>query len=136
MDIEQLEKQLDTWKQWLLVAAGASATFFITTLVNHPRTDIFSGWYVVLLAFWLSMTPAGFILLMGRKWRTVPLTKRLNIAFGFLGCAWLVLLTIGIIGIFIGETSCISFLVLFTIILGAIYFYLRKRNKASEQMFP
>jgi hypothetical protein len=135
MDEEQLEKQLESWKKGLLVALGASVTFFATTLAVTSQVG-FWGWYVVWVIIWLAVAPPGFYLLMSRKWRKVPLSKRLNPAFGYLGCAWLILVSAGIKGYFSASPTCTALHVIFTVVLGAGYWVLRKKKDAPEELFP
>ena len=151
MDIEQLEKRLEFWKRGLLVGFGASVTLLAITLAESSR-DISWGWYFVCVVIWLAVAPPGFYLLMNKKWRKVPLSSRLNVAFGYLGCAWLVLLSADVSGFQScnlmtltgsGEWVCShhiagwDMLTIITIfILGAAYWYLRKKKDKPEEIFP
>ncbi|HEX7621290.1 MAG TPA: hypothetical protein VF359_08835 [Anaerolineales bacterium] len=139
MDVEQLEKRLEFWKQGLLVALGASVTFLAATLAESPRDSFFSdaiwGWYLLWVVIWLAVAPPGFYLLLSRKWRKVPLSSRLNTAFGYLGCAWLVLLSSGIMR-FSSDLACNSLIVISAFALGMAYWYLRKKKDEPEEIFP
>jgi hypothetical protein len=135
MDVEQLEKQLDFWKRGLLIALGASVTLFATTLAGASQVG-FWGWYFVWVVIWLAVAPPGFYLLMSKKWRKVSLSNRLNLAFGYLGCAWLVLFSAGIKGFLSTGPGCNTFIVIIAFILGAVYWYMRKKKDKPEEMFP
>jgi len=142
MDVEQLEKRLEFWKRGLLVAIGASVTLLATTLAESSRhvsfsfSDAFWGWYLVWMVIWLAVAPPGFYLLMSRRWRKVSLSSRLNPAFGYLGCAWLVLLSAGIRGFSNSDPACNSLIVITAFILGGTYWYLRKKKDKPEEIFP
>ena len=135
MDVEQLEKRLEFWKHGLFLALGASVTVFATTLAGASQVG-FWGWYLVWVVIWLAIAPPGFYLLMSRKWRKVPLSSRLNLAFGYLGCAWLVLFSAGIRGYLSTAIGCITWIIILALILGGVYWYLRKKKDKPEEMFP
>jgi hypothetical protein len=135
MDVEQLEKRLEFWKRGLLVALGASVTLYATTLAESSQ-DGFWRWYFVWVVIWLAVAPPGFYLLMSRKWRKVSLSSRLNSAFGYLGCAWLVLLSAGIRGFSSSNPGCNTLIVITAFVLGAAFWYLRKKKDKSEELFP
>jgi hypothetical protein len=135
MDVEQLEKRLEFWKRGLLIALGASVTLLATTLAESPW-DGFWGWYFVWLVIWLAVAPPGFYLLMSKKWRKVSLSSRLNAAFGYLGCAWMILLSAGIKGFPSGDPGCNTLIVISAFVLGAAYWYIRKKKDKPEEMFP
>ena len=140
MDVEQLEKRLEFWKRGLLVALGASGTLLVTTLAESLRyayfADAFWGWYIVWVVIWLAIAPPGFYLLMSKKWRKVSLSSRLNAAFGYLGCAWLVLLSAGIRRFLNSDPGCNTLIVITGIVLGGAYWYLRKKKDKPEELFP
>jgi len=138
MDVEQLEIRLEFWKRGVLVAVGASITFFATTLAESSRflSSTFWGWYLIWIIIWLAVAPPGFYLLMSRKWRKVSLSSRLNVAFGYLGCAWLVLLSAGIRGFSSSDPACNTVIVITGLVLGAVYWYLRKKKDEPEELFP
>jgi len=152
MDAEQLERRLELWKRGLLVALGASITFFVTTLGGKPQNGL-SLWFCMLLILWLTIAPPGFHLLMSQKWRKVSLSKRLNTAFGYLGCAWLVLCSAN----FGKFQSCFSmkldasngswvcnshltgwstFTFIAALLLGFSFWYLRRKKDKPEEIFP
>ncbi len=140
MDVDQLEIRLEFWKRMLLAALGSAVTFLSTTIADSSRNSYFSdstwGWYLVWVVIWLAIAPPGFYLLMGRKWRKVSLATRLNTAFGYLGCAWLVLLSAGIKGFSNGNQACNTFIVISAFILGGSYWYLRRKKDNPEEIFP
>ena len=140
MDIEQLEKQLELWKRGLFVALGSSVTLFAITLAESSRDSFFSsaiwGWYLVWVVVWLAIAPPGFYLLLSKRWRKVSLSTRLNTAFGYLGCAWMVLLSAGIKGYSSGDHACSTLIVITAFILGGSYLYLRRKKNEPEEIFP
>ncbi len=140
MDVELLEKQLEFWKRGVYVAIGSSVTLLATAIAESPRSYLSSqfvwAWYLVWVVIWLSVTPPGFILLMSRQWRKVPLTIRLKVAYEYLCCAWLVLLSAGIRGYSSGDHACATFVIISAFILGASYLYLRRKKNEPEEMFP
>jgi hypothetical protein len=140
MDVELLEKQLEFWKRGVFVAIGSSLTLLATAIAESPRSHLSSqlvwAWYIVWVVIWLSIAPLGFFLLMSRQWRKVPLSIRLNVAYGYLCCAWLVLLSAGIKGYSSGDHACNTLVIITAFILGASYYYLRKKKSEPEEMFP
>lgn len=129
MEIEQLQRRLDYWKQGLLVALGAAVTFFAIALA----ADSWFGFPSVIVGvlIFLATGFSGSYLLLGRRWRKNPLPSRLNIAFGYLGCGWLVLFSV-----YINDRSCNSMILISAFLLGGLYWYLSKKKNKPEEMFP
>jgi FtsH-binding integral membrane protein len=137
MDVEMLEKRMEFWKRGVLIAAGASATLLATTIADYRDGARFFGWYFIWLVIWLAVAPSGFYLLMSKKWRQIALPGRLNTAFGYLGCTWLILLSASIRYTYgSGTNGCYTFLIIAAIALGVIYRYLQKKGNGPEAMFP
>ena len=134
MTREYLEEQLERWKKWLLVCAGAAVTFLTTGVDSVTSNPGFPGWFITWLILQLGTTPAGFMILCGRGWRALPLAARLNTAFGYLSVAWIALIGVGVRA----QPSAFLFLVfLFGLPLTAAYLWLRRtRIDAPEEMFP
>jgi len=137
MDVEMLEKRMEFWKRCLLIAAGATLTLLATTIAEYKDATSFFGWYFIWLVIWLAVAPPGFYLLLSKKWRQLALPNRLNTAFGFLACAWLVLLSASIRYTYGSKTNgCYTFLIITAITLGVIYRYFQKKGSGPEAMFP
>jgi FtsH-binding integral membrane protein len=137
MDAEMLEKRMEFWKRGLLVSIGASVTLLATTITEFKDETNFRGWYLVWLVIWLAVAPPGFYLLMSKKWRQLAMSSRLNTAFGYLGCTWLILLSASIRYTYgSGTNGCYTFLIIAAIVLGVIYRYLQKKGNGPEAMFP
>jgi len=139
MTPEYLQKQLEIWKRALLVGLGASVTLLATAIADIPDSPPphFPGWFAVWFMLQLATTPAGFALLVGKSWRALALSDRLNTAFGYLGVAWITLLAFG----FKAGSSAPGALSLLVIGLGVVlamgYVRLRRtRANAPEEMFP
>lgn len=142
MTTDYLEKQLENWKRLLLIMTGASVTFLATSIADIPNysTPHFPGWFGIWLVLQLGSVPAGFMLLVGRSWRVLPLSDRLNTAFGYLSIAWLVLLTLGVRFITLTPEAVggIGLLMIsLGLLLGAGYLLLRRaRVNSPEEIFP
>jgi len=138
MDEEGLERRLDFWRQGLLVALGASGTLVAASIAEGQRasySDPYLGWYFLWLIMWLAFAPPGFYLLMSRKWRKVSMARRFNIAYGYLGCAWLVLLSAGLRFRSSAE-PCATLIVIAALVIGASYWYIRSKKDKPEELFP
>ena len=138
MTIDYLEKQLENWKRWLLVSSGAAITLLATSIADIPNysNPSFPGWFAIWLILQLGTTPAGFGLLSGKGWRTLPLAERLNTAFGYLTVAWITLLAFGFKAVWL--PSILWFLIFgLGIALAVAYLTLRRtRIDSPEEMFP
>jgi hypothetical protein len=140
MDDDQLEKQLEFWKRGLFAALGSSVTLLATTLFSSQRDISYSssiwGWYFIWVVIWLAVAPPGFYLLMSKKWRKVILSIRLNTAFGYLGCACLILLSAGIKSSYSGDHACLSLFFFALLTLGVSYWTMRRKKNDPEEIFP
>jgi hypothetical protein len=95
--------------------------------------------------FQLAVTPAGFVLLISKAWRQIPLHQRLDTAFGYLGVAWLSLFAFGIksgsdtpvLQSVLGATLLAVLIGGSAIALGLSYWLLhRARSTLPEEIFP
>jgi hypothetical protein len=129
MDTEQLEKQLPIWNKLMYMALGS----VITMLASSPNNFSYTG--VVWLLILLVITPPGFFLLFGRRWKALPLSRgRINTAFGYLLASWLALfvpLTMG--G---GDDTTNFILLVYTVFLGFLYWRVHKKFSDPEEIFP
>ncbi len=142
-----LELQLEKWKKLLFVYSGAAGMLLVTSLAELPQweenyvrmgrilpIDLWFGiWFVLLLG---CLTP-GILMLVGRTWRLLALTRRQPVAFGFLACGWAALLAFDLRALpleppvlFHGVVLGLGFL------LGIVYLVLRRRNGKPEELFP
>ena len=153
MDVEKFEKRLELWKWGFWAAFGASVMLLATTLIESMLGVSWSWWILICVAIWLATAISGFHLLMSRKWRKVLLSDRLNVAFGYLVCAWLVLLNVGFkdyqicnqwvsktnSGVWVCSnkfTNWDGFILITAFAMGAAYWYLRKKKDKPEEIFP
>jgi len=136
MTIEYLEKQLESWKRLLLLFLGAAFTLTASTIGITGDYYFTLGWVVIWIVVQLGAMPAGLMLLFGKEWRRLPLSRRLNAAFGYLAVAWLAWLAVGFR--VVGETlGGFAFIVFVGGVLGAAYLLTRRaRINASEEIFP
>jgi hypothetical protein len=136
MTTDYLEQQLEKWKRVLLLFVGAGLTLAASTFgFTGPYTFSF-GWVTAWLILQLGTVSAGLLLLFSKQWRQLPLLRRLNTAFGFLGAAWLGWLAIGFC--IVGESlATFTFILLVGALLAVTYFLLRRSNtRTSEEIFP
>jgi hypothetical protein len=135
MTTEYLQQQLARWQQLLLICTGASGVLLATALTDtsygSPST---AGWFAIWLILQLGVTPAGFMLVSSKGWQTLPMSTRLNTAFGYFTVAWI---TLAALGFRVGST----FLGLLLFASGAalLVSYLwthRGRSNSPEEMFP
>ncbi len=89
MNIEQREQELERVKLGLMLCIGVcgTLTFFAVTGPGEGMSLAWS-WYLLWLIFQIAVTPVGFVLFVSRDWRQLPLSQRLNTAFGYLAVAW------------------------------------------------
>lgn len=129
METEQLEKQLSIWSKLMYMGLGSA----ITLLLASPGDFSFTG--VVWIVIQTAVTLAGFFLLLGRRWKALPLSKeRINTTFGYLFASWLSLcvpLTMG------GGDDTYNFVLLaYSLFLVLLYWRFRRKHLAPEDMFP
>ena len=126
MDTEQLEKELSIWNRLLYAALGSS----ITLLFSSFDQLLEIVWFVLQV----SVTASGFFLLLGKRWRALPLSKeRTNTVFGYLFASWLLLFVPGALGFDYLYYICVSG---YTIILLGIYQWIKKKHIDTDEMFP
>ena len=136
MTTEYLEQQLEKWKRVLMLFVGVGLTLAASTF-GLAGSYIFSlGWIVAWLTLQVGTASASLSLLFSKQWRQLPLTRRLNTAFGFLGAAWLGWLAIGF-SIADGWPVAFTFIGFLGVLLTAIYLLVRRaNNNAPEEIFP
>ena len=128
MDTEQLEKELQTWNRFMYMALGAA----IALVASSPNDFALTG--IVWLLLQIAITPLGFLLLLGKRGKSLPLTReRMTIGFGYLAASLILFLLPGILG----ATDPLDFLFLvgYLILLVVLYFRLQKKPSDSDEMF-
>jgi len=147
MATEDVEKKLEIWKPWLLISVGASIMLLLIAIADIPNQGraYAPSWFYVWPFFQLAVTPAGFVLLISKAWRQIPLHQRLDTAFGYLGVAWLSLFAFGIksgsdtpvLQSVLGATLLAVLIGGSAIALGLSYWLLhRARSTLPEEIFP
>lgn len=142
-----LELQLEKWKKLLLVYSGAAGMLLVTSLAELPQwgknsdrmgrilpIDLWLGiWFVLLLG---CLMP-GVLMLAGRSWRLLALTRRQPVAFGFLACGWAALVAFDLRTLPLEPPDLFHGVVLgLGILLGIVYLVLQRRNGKPEELFP
>lgn len=128
MDTEQFEKQLQIWNRLMYMALGSA----ITLVVSSPNDFSFVG--IAWLFAQIAITPPGFFLLWGKRWKALPLSRdRVNTIFGYLFASWLSLF----VPLILDATFEYGiFLFGYTIFLVVIYWRTQKKLSDSDEMFP
>ncbi|MFN8595922.1 MAG: hypothetical protein U0559_07040 [Anaerolineae bacterium] len=136
MTNEYLEQQLEKWQRILLVFVGAAAMMCASTFGIVGDYSFSYGWVMAWVVVQLGTVPVGLLMLFAKDWRRLPLTQRLNTAFGFLGTGWLGWLAIGFR--LAGESSlAFAASLLPGAVLALIYLLYRRIHSASaEEIFP
>ena len=141
MDTNQLEKQFQLWNRFMYLVLGSSITLVFISFGFTLNRDQWQGFANYIGGIWtlveiLTIAP-GFILLLLKRWRSLPLANRLNTIFGYFVASWLSFLTLGLITANDAPTE-LNFLIIgsaLLIILG--YFWALKRTSTPrDEMFP
>ena len=128
MDTERLEKQLPIWNKLMYMALGSVITLVISSPGQFSQADLI--WFLVQIA----ITPPGFFLLFGRRWKALPDSReRVNTGLGFLFVSWLSLFAPLIWG---AGYTYVLLLLLYTVFLGILYQRVQKKFSNSDEMFP
>jgi hypothetical protein len=144
---QNLELQLEKWKKLLLVYSGAAGMLLATTMADLPQAEAYFNhmgrvmtigpWFGIWLVLFLGCLTPGIILITGRPWRNIALTRRQPVAFGFLACAWTALLALDLRILPLESPVLFHALVLVLgLLLGSIYLVLQRRIEEPEEMFP
>lgn len=140
MTREYLQSQLELWRRWLLVSAGAAATLLATALADAPNPvprPFFPGWYALWLILEIGLVTPGISMLLARGWRMLPLDERRDTAFGYLLAAWVVF-----VALYIQAERTSSGMLGFLVLAGGLTLavaYWRARRwpaRVSEELFP
>ena len=108
---------------------------------NEYLGDIFFGMHSPLRSVFGAVVVILFIVLavilaFHRKWRTVPLSKRMDLIFGFLLAGWIVLLSFGVQDPLNVGGGYIALVVAYVLGLGLGYWWLRRKKDRAEEVFP
>jgi hypothetical protein len=140
METERLEKEFQLWNRFMFLVLGSSITLVIigfTFILNRDRWQGFAN-YMGGIWIWvqlLATTPA-FILLLVKRWRTIPLVDRLNTIFGYFLASWLSFLAFGLIAD--GVPNELYFLLVgyALLIVGGYIWSLKRTSIPRDEMFP
>ena len=146
MIIEQMESRLETWKRLVWISLGASASLLAGAAADwmftshHPGVDQYASWLIVwLLVQIVSVFPAAR-LIVGRDWRKLPVSFRLNIIFGSLAASWIALFSFCLrvqSMVYLSPLEVIFFIFSIGFALAGMYFHLRRQLLTTpESMFP
>lgn len=148
MSTEQLEKRLERSKRWLMFFAGVTLILLAWAITGAPsKFSYLWAFYILWFFFQVTAAPPGFLMLVNRDWRELPLAQRLDPAFGYLALTWFLFLAFLIKSnrdepqpfLWGGSVT----LLLYALVLGAgialtlSYWALRRtRPHSPEEMFP
>ncbi len=76
------------------------------------------------------------ILAFHRKWRRIPLSKRMDLIFGFLLAGWIVLLSFGVQDPLNVGGGYSVLVIVYMLGLGLGYWWLRRKKDRAEEVFP
>jgi hypothetical protein len=120
-----------------LEKVGAQSGIIPDSVSQSINFSLMSPWWTLTCGFLLlAMMYPGIMLVIHSGWRTVSLTKRLNLIFGYFIASWIVLLSLGA-----QDPKNISGgynLLLFgsAIAIGVGYWRLHKKQFRAEEVFP
>ena len=126
MNTEQLENQLSLWSRLLYAALGASFTLLFSSF------DQFLG--VVWMVLEITVTAIAFFLLMGKRWKALPLTKeRANTIIGYFLASWVLSWVPGILG-----ADSLYYMLVFGYAIFILVIFRRNQRQlfVSDEMFP
>ena len=128
MDTENLEKELQIWNRFMYMGLGATIAIVASSLNNFSFAGIV--WFFLQVA----LTPPGFFLLLGKRWKEMPLTQeRINTVFGYLVASLLLLFVPAIFG---ADSLYYIFPAGYFILILSLYLRIRKKPSNSDEMFP
>ncbi|MEM4204687.1 MAG: hypothetical protein QXS54_11510 [Candidatus Methanomethylicaceae archaeon] len=164
--IEKLESYLPRWEKWLYLILGAAIIMLIQGIIknyeNKLLTDLmfslaergvdvwrflplYGEWSFIFLSPWrlllwlivemAALLPAA-ILGLHPLWRRVALTKRLDLIGGFLLVGWVNLLALGATDPLNMPDEYNALLILYLLLFGSGYWFLRRRRDRAEEIFP
>jgi hypothetical protein len=160
--IEQVEQNLLVWEKWLYACFGAAIMMLIYAFIKAHENQLaineffalqkddgsglffssklyapFSLWRLGLWLFVQFATlAAAAILAFHSTWRKIPLSKRLNLIFGYLLAGGITLLSLGAQSP-LDVSNGYNFAVFgYILALGLSYGWLRRKRDRAEELFP
>jgi hypothetical protein len=140
---------LSSWQHLWYFCAGAIAALAISAINKFPSLStyqvtltgwffnpLYSGWIWALIALGTTCAASGLVLLLLPSGRQFPAETRINWAFGFFLLGW-----IATMAFFVRVSGEIPTLFLWVALvailaLSALYWVLRYRLDAREELFP
>lgn len=126
-----------------------SALFSIEDKVGSTNLSVFSQYYTDLayvyvspwrlllcLFFEVAVIAAVAILTFHSTWRKIPLSKRLDLIFGYLLAGWIALLSLGAQDPLNVGNGYNVFVIVYLLVLGMGYWQLRRKKEKAEEVFP
>jgi len=141
MDTNQLEKQFQLWNRFMYLVLGSSITLVLIGFGAILNRDGWQGFENYVGGIWtvvqILATAPGFILLLLKRWRALPLVNRLNTIFGYFVASWLSFLSLGLVTANNAPNE-LNFLIIGSALLIALgYFWALKRTPSPRgEMFP
>ena len=135
MTTDNLRKGLIVWKRLLVISVGMYALLLASAVAEAVPRWGFSysaTWLYAWVIFQVLITPVGFVLLLNKRWRQLPLAERLDTAFGYLAVAWGAVFAFGIAS---KGDDIVLYVVLLVVGCSAIalalsYWWLRRTRSA------
>lgn len=142
-------QDMSSWQRLWSICAGATSVLVVTSVNQFPSlrdyevtllgwffNPVYSGWIWSLLALESTCIGSGIILLTQPRWREIPARSRINWAFAFFALAWVA--AVAFIVRLHGETPMLLLWIaaISVVILGAGYWFWRRRIEMQEEMFP
>ncbi len=141
---DTLEQQLEKWNKVLLIYLGAGITSLLVALVDLPvrimslRSNLsmaVDGWCGVCLILFIACLTPGVLLLATPRWRNAQIVGRVPTGFGFLGVAWLAMLSFSLY-INVLLPMVFHFIVFALGVILALAYLLFQRRPRKEEIFP
>ena len=139
METTQIEKQFQRVAHFLWLILGASITFAVVSFGNLLHKNNWFGSYVggIWACLLLLSTLPGLYLLVGRQWKSISRSSRMNTSFGYLAIGWLNLLSFAFIMSMPPATDYYILLVGSAIVIALGYLWAQRKTPAIRgEMFP
>lgn len=141
METNQLEKQFQMWNRLMYLILGSSITFVMISLGNVFYASDWSGFGNYVGDIWtgiqLLATLSGLYLLLGKRWKILPFSNRLNTIFGYFVASWINLLSLWLIASMTSPTEYYFLLVGSATVIVFGYIWVSKRTSIpKDEIFP
>jgi hypothetical protein len=141
METERLDKLFQQWNRFMYLMLGASITILLIGLGTVLYGREWPGFDNYVGGIWsgiqLMVTPPGFYLLWGRRWKPIPLSSRINTIMGYFAASWINLLAFGVITKAYLSVECILGLLGAAILVVSGYvWFLKRTSSPRDEMFP